>query len=74
MSLRRLALLLSLALLPLLRAGDAPPPPPAELVQRADKIVAALRLDDAAKTTRVRDLIARQYAALRPIHRSATKA
>ncbi|WP_415911079.1 DUF3826 domain-containing protein [Oleiharenicola sp. Vm1] len=31
-------------------------------------MVATLRLDDAAKTTRVRDLIARQYAALRPIH------
>lgn len=61
--------LLVVALLPLCAlAGDAPPPPAPALVQRAEKIVAALHLDDAAKTTRVRDLVARQYETLRPIH------
>jgi hypothetical protein len=36
--------------------------------QRADKIVATLGLDDAAKATRVRDLIAGQFRGLREIH------
>ena len=64
---RRLFVLL--ALLPLaLRAGDAPPAPDATLVQRAEKIVAALDLADAAQATRVRDVVAGQYAALRPVH------
>jgi Spy/CpxP family protein refolding chaperone len=65
---RALRPLLLLTLLSVVRAGDAPPPPDAALVQRAEKIAAALRLDDAAKATRVRDLVAQQYAALRPIH------
>ncbi|RXK53627.1 DUF3826 domain-containing protein [Oleiharenicola lentus] len=61
-----LVILLSVA--PALRAGDTPPPPPPELVQRADKIVAALQLADAAQAARVSDLVARQYAALRLVH------
>lgn len=65
---RTFRLLFLVALLPLARAGDTAPPPEPALVQRAEKIVAALRLDDAAKTARVRDLVAQQYAALRPIH------
>ncbi|MBI2510359.1 MAG: DUF3826 domain-containing protein [Opitutae bacterium] len=56
------------AALPLLVRADAPPPPAPALVQRAEKIVGPLHLNDAAKATRVRDLIARQYDALRPIH------
>ncbi len=56
------------ALISLARAGDTPPPPPPELVQRAEKIVTTLHLDDAAKATRVRDLVARQYEQLRGIH------
>jgi hypothetical protein len=36
--------------------------------ERADKIVAPLEIDDAAKATRVRDLIVEQYRALRDIH------
>lgn len=47
---------------------DAPPPPEPVLVQRAEKIVAALQLDDPALAARVRDLVARQYAALRLVH------
>lgn len=56
------------AVLTLARAGDTPPPPPAELVQRAEKIVAALHLADSAQAVRVRDLVARQYEQLRGIH------
>lgn len=51
-----------------LLAGDTPPPPDPALVQRADKIVAALKLADAAQAARVSDLVARQYAALRLVH------
>lgn len=47
-------------------APAAAPPDPA-LVQRAERIAAPLGLD-AATAERVRDLIARQYADLRPIH------
>lgn len=65
---RTFRLLLLVALLPLARAGDTPPPPEPALVQRAEKIVATLRLDDPAKAARVRALVAQQYAALRPIH------
>jgi hypothetical protein len=71
-----LAALLLLALGPSLfapsaRAGDdAPPPPAPELIQRAEKIVAALKLADPDQATRVRDLVAGQYAALRVVHQS----
>lgn len=51
-----------------LRAQDAAPPFDAALVQRAEKIVAALDLPDAAKAARIRDVVAGQYAALRPVH------
>lgn len=55
---------------PVLRAGDAPPPPAPELIQRADKIVAGLQLSDAAQAARVSELVARQYAALRLVHQT----
>jgi hypothetical protein len=62
-------LLLAVLLSAAARAGaDAPPPPDAALVERADKIVAALNLTDADQAARVRDLVARQYEALRGIH------
>jgi hypothetical protein len=52
-----------------IRAADlASPVPNAVQIQRAEKITAALRLDDPAKAARVRDLIARQYADLSVIH------
>jgi hypothetical protein len=38
------------------------------ITERADKIVAPLGLDDAAKATRVRDLIVNQYRGLNAIH------
>jgi hypothetical protein len=38
------------------------------ITERAEKIVATLGIDDEAKNTRVRDLIAGQYRALREIH------
>jgi hypothetical protein len=38
------------------------------ITQRADKIVAALGLTDAAKTTQVRDIIVEQYRNLNDIH------
>lgn len=38
------------------------------ITERADKIVAPLALADAAKTTRVRDLVVQQYRDLRDIH------
>jgi hypothetical protein len=38
------------------------------ITERADKIVAPLALDDASKSTRVRDLIVTQYRGLREIH------
>ncbi len=60
----------TLALAPALRAGDTPPPPAPELVQRADKIVAGLQLTDAAQAARISDLVARQYAALRLVHQT----
>lgn len=49
-------------------APDGPPAPDSVLVERADKIVAALALPDAAQAARVRDVVANQYAALRPVH------
>ena len=49
-------------------APDAPPAPDAALVQRAEKIVAALSLSDTEKAARIRDVVASQYAALRPVH------
>lgn len=61
---RSLIILLSLVSL---AATHAAVPLPAQ-VQRAEKIAAALELPDAARTTRVRDLIARQYADLSVIH------
>lgn len=36
--------------------------------ERADKIVAALKIDDAAKALRARDAVAKQYGDLRDIH------
>ncbi len=41
---------------------------PDALVQRAARLVAALALDDAAKTERVTQIVAGHYAALGPIH------
>jgi len=38
------------------------------ITERSDKIVAPLEIDDAAKATRVRDLIVSQYRALSEIH------
>lgn len=38
------------------------------LVQRADKIVRSLALDDPEQGTRIRDIVASQYSALRAIH------
>jgi hypothetical protein len=67
----RLLLGLSLFVVPaiFIRAADTPPSVPnAVQVQRAEKITAALKLDDPAKAARVRDLIARQYADLSVIH------
>jgi Spy/CpxP family protein refolding chaperone len=62
-------LLLLLALVPsLLCAGEAPPALDAALVQRAEKIVASLQLAEPAQAARIRDLVAGQYAALRPVH------
>jgi len=68
MLVRALRPLCFLALHALARAGDAPPLPLPELLQRAEKIVATLHVADAAKATRVRDLVAQQYVALRAIH------
>lgn len=56
------------ACLALVRAGDIPPPPAPELIQRADKIIAPLQLSDAAQADRVREIIARHYEQLRLIH------
>lgn len=62
-------LLLLLALIPhLLRAEDTVPAIDAALVQRAEKIIAPLQLSDPAQAGRIRDLVAAQYAALRPVH------
>jgi hypothetical protein len=50
-------------------ADDAPAAEPSAVqLQRAEKIAAKLNLADAAKTGRVRDLIARQYLDLSLIH------
>lgn len=56
----------ALAVASLLAQPAAPLDP--VLVQRAGKIVEGLSLADAAKAERVRDIIARQYSDLRPIH------
>jgi len=63
----RIAALVAILSLPL-RAQDAPPSPDAALVQRAEKIVSALALADEAQAARIRDVVAAQYAALRPVH------
>jgi len=49
-------------------AADAEAAYLADITQRADKHVAALKLDDPAKATAVRDLIVSQYRALRTAH------
>ena len=64
---RRLLALAVILALPL-RAQDAASAPDAALVQRAEKIVAVLQLPDAAQAARIRDVVAGQYAALRPVH------
>ena len=67
----RLLLCLLLFAVPVLflRAADtASSVPNAVQIQRAEKITAALKLDDPAKAARVRDLIAQQYADLSVIH------
>jgi hypothetical protein len=61
-------LLLVLSVPAVVLAGDPPPPPDPVLVQRADKIVAALKLEDAAQAGRVSYLVARYYENLRLIH------
>lgn len=65
--LRRLSALLALAF-----CATVPPAAAQELdpvlVQRGTRIVAALALPDAAKASRVSELVARHYANLRPIH------
>lgn len=63
----RLIPLLLLLVLPL-RAQTAPPAPDPVLIERAEKIVAALDLPDAAQAARIRDVVANQYASLRPVH------
>jgi hypothetical protein len=60
--------LLSLIAAGSLAAADIPPAPLPAQVQRAEKIAASLDLADAAKTARVRDLIANQYRDLSAIH------
>lgn len=70
---RWLAILLSLVPCTLSAQEIATATDPA-LVQRAEKIVAALNLEDPAHAERVRDLVAAQYAALRPIHEERDKA
>lgn len=66
---------LLLALVPsVLRAEESPAAPDAALVQRAEKIVAPLQLADAAQIARIRDLVAAQYAALRPVHEARDSA
>ena len=64
----RLLLLLATLLAPArVLAADPAPLDPA-LLQRAGRIVDALSLSDAAQSERVREIIARQYADLRPVH------
>lgn len=50
------------------RAAEPPPAPSAVLIERAEKIAAALGLTDPAQATRVRDLIAGQYRDLSLVH------
>lgn len=66
-SIRRLCLLGAVLVLPL-HAGDDSPAPDAALVQRAEKIVASLELPDTNQSSRIRDRVAAQYAALRLVH------
>jgi hypothetical protein len=61
-----LRILLTCVFLAAIRLPAADPTAPQ--VQRAEKTAASLDLTDAAKTGRVRDLIARQYADLSAIH------
>lgn len=64
-----LRLLLIAALLPLLAlAGDPPPPPKPALVQRAEKIVTTLQLNDPTQAARITELVARQYEQLSLVH------
>jgi len=62
---RRIILLAAVLVLPL-RAGEEAPDP--ALVQRAEKIVSALQLPDPEQSSRIRDRVVAQYAALRPVH------
>lgn len=66
-SIRRLCLLAAVLVLPL-NAGEEASAPDVALLERAEKIVAALRLPDPAQASRVRDRLVAQYAALRPVH------
>ncbi len=49
-------------------AGDEEAAYTRTITERADKIVAPLGIQDAAKAARVRDLIVAQYRGLREIH------
>src|SRR5262245_15745744 len=74
--------LVALVLALILGRGASPHPPTAQaataadedaaytrtITERADKIVAPLTLDDAAKAARVRELIVAQYRGLHDIH------
>ncbi len=64
----RLLLLLPVFAPLALRAEAVVVSPDTALVQRAEKIVAPLQLADSAQVARIRDLVAEQYAALRPVH------
>jgi hypothetical protein len=67
----RIVFSLSLFVFPALsiRAVDLPSSAPGAVqIQRAEKITTVLKIDDTAKTIRVRDLIARQYHDLSVIH------
>lgn len=61
-----ICLLLALCFTSALFAAE--PTPSLVLVQRAEKIVAPLKFENAAKSARVRDLVAQQYAALAAVH------
>jgi len=69
-----LALILGLSMASELPAADAAPANDEEaaytrtITERADKIVAPLGIDDAAKGARIRDLIVNQYRSLRDVH------
>jgi hypothetical protein len=71
---RRTLFLTLLTAAALCRVLAAEPAPSAVQVQRAEKIAAGLGLADAAKSARVRDLVARQYADLSVIHAARDQA